>query len=101
MTFVRNLAVALCFVMIAIIVIQFFVLMWRKLTFLHLWTLIEYMQLIAFMLLYNLKLIPYLYDAFKPMLVGPIILFNDSPMYKELSDDYFYINYEYYWLPIS
>ena len=101
MTFYRSLAVALYYVMIAIIVVQFFVLMWRKVTFLPLWTLIEYMQLIAFMPLYNFKLIPYLYDAFKPMLVGHIILFNDSLMYKELSDDYFNINYEYYWLPIS
>lgn len=70
-------------------------------TFLPLWTLIEYMQLIAFMPLYNFKLIPYLYDAFKPMLVGHIILFNDSMLYKEMSDDYFNINYEYYWLPVS
>jgi hypothetical protein len=101
MTFYRSLAVALYYVMIAIILIQFFVLLWRNVTFLPLWTLIEYMQLIAFMPLYNFKLIPYLYDAFKPMLVGHIILFNDSLMYKEMSDDYFNINYEYYWLPIS
>jgi hypothetical protein len=51
--------------------------------------------------LYNFKLIPYLYDAFKPMLVGHIILFNDSFFYKDMSTDYFNINYEYYWLPIS
>jgi NADH:ubiquinone oxidoreductase subunit 6 (subunit J) len=51
--------------------------------------------------LYNFKLIPYLYDAFKPMLVGHIILFNDSFLYKDMADDYFNINYEYYWLPIS
>jgi hypothetical protein len=101
MTFYRTLAVALYYVMISIIVIQFFVLLWRNVTFLPLWTLIEYMQLIAFMPLYNFKLIPYLYDAFKPMLVGHIILFNDSLLYKEMSDDYFNINYEYYWLPIS
>lgn len=35
------------------------------------------------------------------MLVGHIILFNDSMLYKEMSDDYFNINYEYYWLPVS
>jgi len=70
-------------------------------TFLPLWTLIEYMQLIAFMPLYNFKLIPYLYDAFKPMLVGHVILFNESILYKEMSDDFFNINYEYYWLPIA
>jgi len=101
MSFYRNMAVALYYAMIAIIVIQFIVLLVRNVTLLPLWTLIEYMQLIAFMPLYNFKLIPYLYDAFKPMLVGHIILFNDSFMYKEMADDYFNINYEYYWLPIS
>lgn len=101
MIFYRNLAVALYYVMIAIIVVQFFILLARNVSFLPLWTLIEYMQLIAFMPLYNFKLIPYLYDAFKPMLVGHIILFNDSMLYKEMSDDYFNINYEYYWLPVS
>jgi hypothetical protein len=93
--------VALYYVMIVIIVFQFFLLLFRSVSFLPLWTLVEYMQLIAFMPLYNFKLIPYLYDAFKPMLVGHIILFNDSMLYKEMSDDYFNINYEYYWLPIS
>lgn len=43
MTFYRNMAVALYYVMIAIIVIQFFVLLIRNVTFLPLWTLIEYM----------------------------------------------------------
>ena len=81
MTFYRNMAVALYYAMIAIIVTQFIVLLVRNVTFLPLWTLIEYMQLIAFMPLYNFKLIPYLYDAFKPMLVGHIILFNDSFLY--------------------
>lgn len=101
MTFYRNLAVALYYVMIVIILLQFVLLLFRNVTLLPLWTLVEYMQLIAFMPLYNFKLIPYLYDAFKPMLVGHIILFNDSMLYKEMSDDYFNINYEYYWLPIS
>jgi hypothetical protein len=36
-------AVALYYVMIAIIVVQFFVLLIRNVTFLPLWTLIEYM----------------------------------------------------------
>jgi len=49
--------------------------------FLPLWTLIEYMQLIAFMPLYNFKLMPYLYEAFKPMLVGHLVLFNASPLF--------------------
>ena len=51
--------------------------------------------------LYNFKLIPYLYDAFKPMLVGHVILFNDSPLFAGMSGEYFNINYQYYWLSIS
>jgi hypothetical protein len=43
MTFYRNMAVTLYYVMIAIIVVQFFVLLFRNVTFLPLWTLIEYM----------------------------------------------------------
>jgi hypothetical protein len=39
------------------------------------------MQLIAFMPLYNFKLMPYLYEAFKPMLVGHLVLFNASPLF--------------------
>lgn len=81
MQFYRRLAVALYYVMIVIIVVQFVVLLVRKVPFLPLWTLIEYMQLIAFMPLYNFTLIPYIYDAFKPMLVGHLILFNASPLF--------------------
>jgi hypothetical protein len=101
MKFYRSTAVALYYVMIAIIVVQFLVLFIRNVGFLPLWTLLEYMQLIAFMPLYNFKLIPYLYDAFKPFLVAHLILFDDSMLYKEMSDDFFNINYEYYWLPVS
>ena len=101
MTFYRSTAIALYYVMIAIILLQFFVLFFRNVGFLPLWTLLEYMQLIAFMPLYNFQLIPYLYDAFKPFLISHLILFDDSILYKEMSDDYFNINYEYYWLPVS
>ena len=101
MMFFRNTAKVLYYVMIVIIIAQFVVLLYKQVSFLPLWTLIEYMQLIAFMPLYNFKLIPYLYDMFKPMLVGHIILFDDSILYKEMNDDYFNINYEYYWLSVA
>lgn len=101
MTFMRNTAIALYYVMIAIVVIQFFILFFKNVGFLPLWTLLEYMQLIAFMPLYNFKLIPYLYDLFKPFLVSHLILFDNSILYSEMDDDFFNINYEYYWLPVS
>jgi hypothetical protein len=97
----RNTSITLYYVMIAIVVVQFFILFFKNVGFLPLWTLIEYMQLIAFMPLYNFKLIPYLYDLFKPFLISHLILFDNSILYQEMNDDYFNINYEYYWLPIS
>ena len=69
--------------------------------FLPLWTLIEYMQLIAFMPIYNFKLIPYLYDAFKPFLVGHLILFDVSPLYASMSGEYFNENYLHYGLSVA
>lgn len=93
MMFMKNTASYLYYVMIGIVVLQFFMLFFRNVGFLPLWTLIEYMQLIAFMPIYNFKLIPYLYDAFKPFLISHLILFNDSLFYKDLNSEYFNINY--------
>ena len=74
----REIAYYLYWVMIGIVAIQFFMLLFRNVGFLPLWTLIEYMQLIAYMPIYNFKLIPYLYDVFKPFLVSHLILFDES-----------------------
>ena len=101
MTYMRNTAIYLYYVMIGLVVIQFFALLIRNVGFLPMWTLIEYMQLIAFMPIYNFKLIPYLYDAFKPFLISHLILFNDSMFFKDLSSQYFNNNYMYYDLPIA
>lgn len=81
MQFMRNTAVTLYYVMMAIVVLQFFILFFRNVGFLPLWVLIEYMQLIAFMPLYNFKLIPYLYELFKPFLISHLILFNNSYLF--------------------
>jgi len=51
--------------------------------------------------IYNFKLIPYLYDAFKPFLVSHLILFDDSLLFKEMDDDFFNINYEHYGLSVG
>jgi len=57
---------------------QFLFLFVMNLGFLPMWTLIEYMQLCAFIPLYNFKMIPYLYDAFKPFLVSHMVLTNET-----------------------
>lgn len=88
-------------VLIAIILTQFFLLIWRKVGLLPLWILIEYLQLVAFMPIYNFRLIPYLYDAFKPTLVSHLIIFDETPIYDGLDGDFFNQNYENYWLSVG
>lgn len=97
----RTIASRMYWVMIGIIVTQFFLLMWRGVGLLPVWTLIEYMQLVAFMPIYNFRLIPYLYDAFKPALVSHMIIFDKSFWLADMDDDYFNDNYEHYWLSIG
>lgn len=62
---------------------------------------LEYLQLASYMPIYNFRLIPYLYDAYKPALVSHIIIFNNTPFYSGLDDDFFNINYKYYWLSVG
>jgi len=101
MALMREIAAKMYWVMIGIIVTQFFLLMWRGVGLLPVWTLIEYMQLVAFMPIYNFRLIPYLYDAFKPSLVSHMIIFDESFWLADMDDDYFNENYENYWLSIG
>ena len=51
--------------------------------------------------IYNFRLIPYLYDAFKPALVAHCIIFDDTPYLVDLDNEYFNKNYEYYWLSVG
>jgi hypothetical protein len=101
MQYMRQLAIKLFYYICGILVLQFIVLAWRKVGLLPVWTMIEYMQLVAFIPLYNFTLIPYLYDAFKPFLVSHMVLTNETLVLKELEDEYFNINYDYYWLNIA
>jgi len=101
MIYWRSTASKLYYVMIAIVLLQFLMLFFRNVGFLPLWTLLEYMQLIAFMPIYNFKLIPYLYDAFKPFLVAHLILFDNSVFYKGMADEYFNVNYLHYDLSVA
>jgi len=98
MTYMREFAVKCYWYLLGVITFQFFMLFCRDIGFLPLWTLIEYMQLCAFIPLYNFRLIPYLYDTFKPFLVSHLVLSNKSYILTEMEDDYFNINYDYYWL---
>ena len=97
----RSAGLILWYVMVLVICSQFFLLMYKRVGFLPLWILIEYMQLISFIPAYNFRLIPYLYDMFKPFLISHLILFDDYVIYDEMSTDFFNINYEHYELAVS
>lgn len=51
--------------------------------------------------LYNFRMIPYLYDVIKPLLVTHLILTDKAFVLETMQDDYFDINYDYYGLSIA
>ena len=73
----------------------------KKVGLLPMWTMIDYMQLISFIPLFNFRFIPYIYDAFKPFLVSHLVLTNEPFVLLDMKDDYFNINYDYYWLSVA
>jgi len=101
MAYMRSLAIKLYWYITFVVMIQFAVLMWKNVGFLPVFTMIEYMQLVAFIPLYNFRMIPYLYDAFRPFLVSHLVLTNETFVFKDMQDDFFNINYDYYWLNIA
>jgi hypothetical protein len=101
MSYWRQLSIKMYWYLSGVILVQYFWLFYKNLGLLPMWTLIEYMQLCAFIPLYNFKLIPYLYDAFKPFLISHLVLTNETIILQEMQDDYFNINYDYYWLNVA
>merc|ERR1712127_751634 len=59
------------------------------------------MQLVSFIPLYNFRMIPYLYDAFKPFLVSHLVLTNETFILQDMQNDYFNENYDFYWLSVA
>ena len=101
MIYMREYAKKCYWYLLGAIVFQFFMLYFKDIGFFPLWTLIEYMQLCAFIPLYNFRLIPYLYDTFKPFLVSHLVLSNKAYILTDMEDDYFNINYDHYWLNVA
>lgn len=97
----RRIAENMYWVLIGLIVVQFLLLLWRGVGLQPVWVLLEYMQLVSFMPIYNFRFIPYLYDAFKPFLVSHMIIFDETPLYPDLDEDYFNKNYKNYWLSVG
>jgi len=86
MALMRNIAKNMYWVLIGIILIQFILLTLRRVGLLPVWVFIEYLQLVGFMPIYNFRLIPYLYDAFKPSLVSHMIIFDETPGFEDTLD---------------
>jgi len=101
MMYMRLFAEKTYWYLCGIVVFQYLMLAFRNIGFLPLWTLIEYMQLCAFIPLYNFRMIPYLYDAFKPFLVSHLVLTDEARLLTEFENDFFNINYDYFGLNIA
>lgn len=87
--------------LIGLVLVQFVLLLSRQVGLLPVWVLIEYLQLVAFMPVYNFRLIPYLYDAFKPALISHLIIFDKTPFLPKLDTEFFNLNYKYYKLSVG
>ena len=59
------------------------------------------MQLAAFLPLYNFRLIPYLYDVFKPFLISHLILTDNVYFLEDMALEYPNINYDYFGVSIG
>jgi len=85
----RDTAKTMYWVLVILILSQFVALTIRGVGLLPAWIFIEYLQLVGFMPIYNFRLIPYLYDAFKPSLVAHMIIFDDTPFIEDMDNEYF------------
>lgn len=101
MSYWRAYAINVYWYICGFVILQAVLLSWRNVGYLALWTMIEYMQLAAFIPLYNFRLIPYLYDVVKPLLATHLVLTDKAFVLDDMQEDYFDINYEYYWLNIA
>jgi hypothetical protein len=101
MSFWRAYAINVYRYLLGFVILQFLALAYRGVGYFPLWTMIEYMQLAAFLPLYNFRMIPYLYDVIKPLLVTHLILTDKAFVLETMQDDYFDINYDYYGLSIA
>jgi hypothetical protein len=101
MAYMRQLAIKTYWYLCGVVILQFLILFIRNVGFLPVWTIVEYMQLVSFIPLYNFRMIPYLYDAFKPFLVSHLVLTNETFILKDMQNDYFNENYDFYWLSVA
>jgi hypothetical protein len=101
MGYLRQKAREIYWLVLGLIFCQFWLLYFRNIGFLTLWALIEYMQLVAYMPMYNFRLIPYLYYCYRPFQTAHMILFNESYFMTEFDDDFFNEIYRYYEMPVG
>lgn len=88
-------------VFVILVIVMYLALTIRQVGLLPFWTMVEYMQLISFIPLYNFRLIPYIYDAFKPFLISHLILTDDYPFFRELKGEYFNRLYRFFDLDLQ
>ena len=77
MQFARAFSGILRWFLLALIIVQFFVLLYKDISMLTLWAFIEYCQLISFLPLMRSRYVPWLYEIYRPFLFSHLIFSND------------------------
>ena len=78
MQFSRAFSAILRWFLIALIVFQFLVLLYKDISMLTLWAFIEYCQLISFLPLMRSRYVPWLYEMYRPFLFSHLIFSYDE-----------------------
>lgn len=69
--------------------------------FFPLWIVLEYIQMVAVVPLNNFRIIPFVYDIFKPFFVTHFVFTDQNLFFPNIEDSYYNINYDYLKLSIS
>ena len=70
--------------LVALIIAQFIILLYKDLSLLTLWAFIEYCQLISFLPLMRSLYVPWLYEVYRPFLFSHMIFNNNELTDKEI-----------------
>lgn len=88
------------FIIIVVLVFsQLIVLIYKGVGLLTIWILLDYCQMISFLPLHTARCVPYVYEAFRPLLISHMI-FNietdQEAMNNQKNEDYFNLSFKAY-----
>ena len=84
MIYVAEVSKQACWGILGFLIFEFVVLLFTNVGFFPLWTLIEYLQLIAVVPLNNFRIVPFVYDTFKPLFVTHFVFTDQNLFFPDI-----------------